>query len=94
MFREADISTLTSALGCKTRHIQTVEINIHEGSSYASPSFTVLVTSLAVGHKENTFILYNTPLNYNSICHTSKLQYHIQQYKASVTFDALTLRCS
>jgi hypothetical protein len=27
-----------------------------------------------VGHKGNTFILYDTPLNYNSIFHTSELQ--------------------
>jgi hypothetical protein len=39
MFREADTSTVTSALGCKTRHIQTVEINILAGSSYASAFF-------------------------------------------------------
>jgi hypothetical protein len=40
--------------------------------------FCLLVQLLSqvwcVGHKEKTFILYNTPLNYNSVFHTSKLQ--------------------
>jgi hypothetical protein len=37
------------------------------------PSYTV-VKNLALGHKGNIFILYNTSLNYNIVCHTFKLQ--------------------
>jgi hypothetical protein len=32
-----------------------------------------------VGNKGNTFILYNTPMNYNNVYHTSKLQKLMQQ---------------